>query len=84
MQERPVNGLRPASASVAGHDGRDHIYQLRQAGNLYAVGVSKKCDQDASGEKNDDNGSNAWIWIVVACAAVVAVIVIVVIVRKKK
>lgn len=23
-------------------------------------------DQDASGEKNDDNGSNAWIWIVVA------------------
>ena len=48
VQERPVDGLRPSAAAVAGHDGRNHVDQLRQAGDLHAIRVAQERNQDAS------------------------------------
>lgn len=40
-------------------------------------------DQDASGEKNDDNGSNAWIWIVVAVVVLAGAAGVFIFLKKK-
>ena len=45
MHQRPENGLRPHAAAIAGHNGSNHVHQLRQTGNLHAIRVAQEGDE---------------------------------------
>ena len=49
--ERVVDRLPPGRAAGLGHDRRDHVHQLRDAGDLHPVGAADEGVEDAADER---------------------------------
>ena len=51
VHQRPENGLRPNAAAIAGHNGSNHVDQLRQAGHLHTVRIAEERNQHGADQQ---------------------------------
>jgi len=51
VREWIINGLPPARAGIDRHNRRDHIHQLREAGDFDAVGVFQQRDEHTADDE---------------------------------